>query len=499
MEISVLKEQFKAYQKKMHAYHHAMGVLQYDFETVMPKGASEGVGETLGILSEESYKLSVSNELRDMVNELLQNKDTVDFQTRREAEELKEGIEKIEKIPMEEFVAFQKLTNKASFVWHSAKPENDYKSFEPLLAEIIEYQKRFAKYTKPELGTYDALLDEFERGMRQDMLNPYFKAVRESLVPLIHEIGKAPAPDTSFLERAYPLEKQRAFSDYLMEVMCIDRGNCNIGEVEHPFTMNFNKRDVRITTHYHEDMMHDSMYSVIHEGGHALYELNTGDELIGSVLAGGASMGIHESQSRFYENIIGRSEAFIEFIFPKMKELFPEQLKGVTPHKFFLAVNKSTPSLIRTQADELTYSLHIMVRYELEKRLIGGTLTTKELPEAWNALYKEYLGVTVPSDREGVLQDSHWSSGMFGYFPSYSVGSAYSAQMFAAMQKELDVYALVARGNLSPIIAWLTERIYKYGQLLRPNELVKNACGADFDPNYYTEYLSKKFRGIYGL
>ncbi len=499
MELSVLKENFKAYQRKMHAYDHAMNVLQYDFETVMPKGGSEGFTETIGILSEVSYNLSIGDELRDMIGELLANKDAIDFQTRREAEELLESIEKIEKIPVGEFVAFQKLAAKASFVWHSAKPNNDYKSFEPLLKEIIAYQTRFAGYMKPSLPAYDALLDEFERGMTQSMLDPYFKAIRESLVPLIHEIGTVKQPDTSFLEQSYPLESQRAFSDYLMEVLTIDRNYCNIGEVEHPFTTEFNKHDVRITTHYLENMMHDSMYSVIHEGGHALYELHTGDELIGSVLARGASMGIHESQSRFYENIIGRSEAFIGHIFPKMKEFFPAQLKSVTPRQFFLAVNKSTPSLIRTQADELTYSLHIMVRYELEKRLIGGTLSTKDLPEAWNAMYKEYLGVIVPSDREGVLQDSHWSSGAFGYFPSYSIGSAYSAQMLAAMKKDLDFNGLIANGDLKPIIEWLTERIYKYGCLLKPNELVQNACGAPFDPVYYTDYLTGKFRNIYGL
>ncbi len=499
MELSVLKENFKAYQKKMHAYRHATGVMQYDFETVMPKGASEGFGETIGVLSEIIYNLSVSDELRDMIGELLVQKDAIDFQTRREAEELLENIEKIEKIPVEEYVAFQKLTTKSSSVWHSAKPDNDYASFEPYLKEIIEYQKRFAGYMKPSLNAYDVLLDDFERGMTQNILDPYFKAVRESLVPLIHEIGNAPAPDTSFLELPYSIESQRAFSDYLMEILCIDRNYCNIGEVEHPFTINFSKHDVRITTHYHENMMQDSMYSVIHEGGHGLYELHTGDELIGSVLATGASMGLHESQSRFYENIIGRSEAFIEHIFPKMKEFFPTQLKSVTPRQFFLAVNKSTPSLIRTQADELTYSLHIMVRYELEKRLIGGTLSTKDLPEAWNAMYKEYLGVTVPNDREGVLQDSHWSFGALGYFPSYSIGSAYSSQMLSSMKKDLDVDGLVAVGDLKPIIAWLTERIYKYGCLLKPNELVQNACGAPFDPTFYTNYLTKKFRNIYGL
>ena len=210
-------------------------------------------------------------------------------------------------------------------------------------------------------------------------------------------------------------------------------------------------------------------------------------------------MGIHESQSRFFENIIGRSEAFLTFVFPKMQELFPAELAGVTPHMLYLAANRSEPSLIRTEADELTYSMHIMVRYELEKKLIAGELSTKELPEAWNALYREYLGINVPDDTRGVLQDSHWSGGMFGYFPSYSIGSAYASQIYAAMQKDIDVPALVAKGELAPVVGWLTEKIYRFGCMKKPAELIENACGAPFDPTYYTDYLTKKYSEIYGL
>lgn len=241
------------------------------------------------------------------------------------------------------------------------------------------------------------------------------------------------------------------------------------------------------------------MYSVIHEGGHALYELNTGDDLIGSPLATGSSLGIHESQSRFYENIIGRSEAFIEYVFPEMKKLFPEQLEGVTAHDFYLAVNKSEPSLIRTEADEVTYCLHIMVRYELEKRLMDGSLTTKELPAEWNRLYKEYLGVDVPSDTEGVLQDSHWSGGSIGYFPSYALGSAYGAQIYHHMKKELDIDKLVSEGRIPEITAWLTDKIYKYGKVKKPDELIMNACGEKFNADYYVNYLKEKYEKIYNL
>ena len=210
-------------------------------------------------------------------------------------------------------------------------------------------------------------------------------------------------------------------------------------------------------------------------------------------------MGIHESQSRFFENIIGRSEPFIHAIYPKLTELFPDQLRGVDAHAFYLAVNMSRPSLIRTEADELTYSLHIMARYELEKQLIAGTLSTRDLPAAWNEMYRAYLGVDVPSNREGVLQDSHWSFGGFGYFPSYALGSAYGAQMLSSIQKDLDVWDCVEKGDLSPIVGWLTERIYRFGCGKTPTELFDNCCHAPFDPTYYTDYLRKKFTGIYRL
>ena len=223
------------------------------------------------------------------------------------------------------------------------------------------------------------------------------------------------------------------------------------------------------------------------------------EDLTGSVLARGTSMGIHESQSRFFENYIGRSREFVNYIFPKLQEVFPEQLGDVSAEEFYLAVNKSAPSLIRTEADELTYSLHILIRYELEKQIISGELTAKDLPAAWNKLYEEYLGVCPPDDSKGVLQDVHWSSGGFGYFPSYSIGSAYGAQMLAQMEQELDVWGLVAKGNLAPIVGWLTERIYRYGSARKPAEVLDNCVYAPFDPRYYLDYLEKKYTEIYQL
>ena len=498
MEETIRK--FKEHLAKMEAYSHAFGVLNYDSETVMPKGGSEHLGMTYAVLSEEMYKLTVSPELKAMVREILDHRDEVDYITRREAEELHEDMERTEKIPMEEYVAYQVAQNEASHAWHTAKVTNDFPLFAPHLEKLIGYAQKFAGYWDSTKAPYDVLLDTYEKGLSREVLDKFFGLLRTELLPVIQAVvKKGPVVDDSFLSARFPIEKQRKLSDRLMEVLTIDRDHCNIGEVEHPFTTNFSKDDVRITTHYHEKSFASSMYSVIHEGGHALYELNIGDDIKYSPLGGGASMSIHESQSRFFENIIGRSEAFLTYILPDIQKLGPKALKSVTPHDFYLAVNKSEPSLIRTEADELTYSFHVMIRYELEKQLIAGTLAVKDLPAAWNRLYKEYLGVDVPNDTKGVLQDSHWSGGSFGYFPSYALGSAYGAQMLKVMERDIPVWELVGKGDLKPIVAWLTDRIYRYGRLLKPNELILKACEAPFDPHYYVDYLKAKYTEVYGL
>ena len=281
-------------------------------------------------------------------------------------------------------------------------------------------------------------------------------------------------------------------------VMKLDRAHVGIAETEHPFTTAFTKYDVRITTHYHENNFSYSMYSVIHEGGHALYDAHPADELAYTVLGGGVSMSIHESQSRFYENIIGRSRGYIRLIAPKLRELFPS-LAEVSDEALYRALNKAMPSLVRTEADELTYCLHILIRYELEQKLFDGQLSVDDLPAEWNRLYREYLGIEVPTDREGVLQDMHWSGGLFGYFPSYALGSAYGAQMLHVMKQTVDVDGALAAGDLSPINGWLEEHIWKYGGLYDPGVLLEKALGAPFDSQYYVRYLRDKYTELYGL
>ncbi len=498
MELNEALARLDAAEKKLYAYNTASSALYLDGDTVAPKDTAEGRGVALGILAGEQHKLMTDPALDETLAFLKEHKDELDLAKNREVEELSRAVRQLKRIPAEEYMAYAELTNQASDVWHRAKETSDFELFRPCLEKLVAYNRKFAGYYDPDKAPYDALLNEYERGVDRAYLDGFFAALREKLVPLIKAVGEKPQPDVSFLHRHYPVEQQRKFSDYLMEVMALDRAHCGIGETEHPFTLNFNSQDVRITTHYYEDDLASSMYSVIHEGGHARYELDVDPARDYTVLAGGVSMGVHESQSRFYENIVGRSRPFIEAIFPKIKEFFPEQLAGVTAEMFWRAVNKAEPSLIRTEADELTYCLHIMVRYEIEKALIAGDLTVKDVPGEWNRLYKEYLGLDVPDDRRGCLQDSHWSGGSFGYFPSYALGSAYGAQMLRNMERDMDVWGPVGRGDLSGVTGWLKEKVHKYGGLLTPAQVVANACG-QFDPTAYTDYLTKKYTELYGL
>lgn len=487
------------FQKTKAAYDHALGVLSLDAATAAPSDSWEGRGRTMEIMSGITYQLETDPKIGEWLKVLENHVEELTPMQRRQAEVIRKNFNQTNKIPKEEYIAYSVLLNDAQSVWEKAKNENDFASFAPYLEGIVEYNRKFAGYYNPDLEPYDALLNEYEEGMNMETLDVFFTQLRDAIVPLVSKIQYAEQIDDSFLNKVYPVAIQREFSDYLMQVLGLDRRYCGIAESEHPFTTNFNNRDVRITTHYHEKNVTFSMYSVIHEGGHALYELGADDCYNFTTLSGGVSMGIHESQSRFYENIIGRSEAFIHAIYPKMKELFPQQMDGVDETMLYRAVNKAEPSLIRTEADELTYANHVMVRYEIEKQLIAGTLAVKDVPAEWNRLYKEYLGIDVPSDREGCLQDSHWSGGAIGYFPSYALGSAYGAQMLHKMQSDLgDIYTDVAKGDLSKATAWLKEHIHRYASLKKPGVLFEEVCGT-FDAKYYTDYLTEKYTKLYNL
>jgi carboxypeptidase Taq len=489
----------QALQETLAAYHHVMGVTYLDASTCAPKGSYECRGKAMGILSRITYDLMANPDNDEMLSALEADIDSLSQQQKREVEVLRKNYDQLNRIPAEEYVQYSVLLNDAEAMWEKAKNQNDFELFAPYLEKIVDFNIKFAGYYDAGKHPYDALLNEYEEGLTMETLDGFFGQLRSAIVPLLERIGEAEPVDNSFLFRKYPVEKQKEFAKYLMEVLDMDPDFCAISESEHPFTNGFNNKDVRITTHYYENAPTFAMYSTIHEGGHAIYELDIDDCYNFSTLSGGASMGIHESQSRFYENLIGRSRAFTSYVFPKLKELFPEQLADVDEEMFYRGVNKVEPSLIRTEADELTYSLHIMVRYEIEKMLISREISVQDVPATWNRLYKEYLGVEVPDDTNGCLQDIHWAGGSIGYFPSYALGSAYGPQMLAVMQKEVgDIYQDVEKGDLSKARAWLKENIHRHSALYKPGELFERCCGK-FDAKYFTDYLTKKFSEIYGL
>ena len=499
MILSEAIEKLNELEKAAYALGHAQSILFVDGDTVAPKNSWKGRGKALSYVGELMYRQLVNPETGEVLETILQHKDETDEVTFRRAEVMKESYDDLHILPMEEFVAYQELTNESSAVWHDAKDKSDWNMFAPYLEKLIAARRRFASLKDPAKPAYDILLDQYEKGAVMADLDPFFRTLREELSPVIREVAARKKPVPAFMKGPWPIAQQRIFSDKLMVLEGLDPLNCAIGETEHPFTGGPNKWDIRITTHYHEEDPFSSMYSVIHEGGHALYEMDVRDDLQFTGLAGGVTMGVHESQSRFYENIIGRSRAFCAPLLKILKEVFPEQMKGVTEEELYSAINLSKPSLIRTEADELTYSLHVMIRYELEKAMIAGNLKVADIPGEWNRLYKDVLGVDVPDDRHGCLQDSHWSTGYIGYFPSYALGSAYGVQMLRQMEKTVDVWGTVAKGDLSPVTAWLTENIHQYGALKKPQDLLPAAMGGPLDATVYTDYLKKKFSELYGL
>lgn len=501
MQKDQLLERLDRLERQLYAYRYAMGLMEYDGETAAPLLSAAGRGEALALLSEVEYRLTAGPETAELLAALEQIAPALTLQQAAQLRELQKAYDRNSKVPQEEYTAYSRLLTLAQPAWRQAKQNDDFDAFAPYLRQIVETNIRFAGYYAPGRDPYDTWLDQYEPGMTRAQLDGFFEALRREIVPLVQRITAegASIDDRWAVQGDWPLEGQKQLARRVMDRMGIDPARCALGETEHPFTTNFSRDDVRITTHYYPENLLSSLYSVIHEGGHALYELNTAPRLAGTCLATGASMGMHESQSRLYENLIGRSRAFADVLWQDITACFPAQTAGRTAEDFWKAANKAQPSLIRTEADELTYCLHIMVRYELEKQLFDRTLTVEELPAAWNARMEEYLGVKVPNNAQGVLQDVHWAGGSFGYFPSYALGSAYGAQILDAMRRQLDVDALTARGELAPITAWLTDRIYQYGAERTPAWLLENACGAPFDPTFYTRYLKEKFTALYGL
>lgn len=473
----------------------ALGVLHWDQEVYMPEKGSAMRAQTIGFLAglwhDRFMALNKGKALEKLVTWARAHPKTDEAVVIRE---IWRSYEREKKIPKKFVEDFSRLCSESQVAWARAREKSDFKLFLPYLEKIVAMRQQEAKYVGYKHTPYDALLDAYEPEMTSATVTKLFDDLKQELVPLIKAAAKKKTPRLP--KGKYPIEKQREFNEFVAKTLGFDTASGRLDISTHPFTIAFHPQDVRITTRYREE---DPLYSVgstVHETGHALYEQGLLVEHIGTPLAETVSLGIHESQSRVWENMIGKSRGFWKFFFPHLKKAFP-QLKKVDFDDFMAVVNEVKPSLIRTEADEVTYNMHIILRFEMEKALIEGALKPKDVPKVWNAKMKEYLGIDVPDDRRGCLQDVHWSGGMIGYFPTYTLGNLYSAQLYATAKKAMPrMEEKFAKGDFSGIREWLRESVHIHGRRYNAESLIKRATGRELSSEYFVAYLKKKFAAL---
>ena len=483
-------------------YDHAVNILSYDQETICPPDAMEQQGEVLAFLSNLSYKLIKEPAFIEAAEYLYEHRSELEELDRVMAEQLHRNYLQSKNVTPQLQHEFMLTFNRAFVNWSKAREAGDYSLFAPSLKEVADTNRRMIELRGADAAgktAYDSLLDDYERGMTSDVLDEVFGACKERLIPLLEKITKSPKKiRTDFLSRRVEDEQQAKLVKWLLTQMGFNFNRGAFTTSEHPFTAGMGRFDTRITTHYYPTKFMSSMYSTIHEGGHALFDQNQPQENHDHFIIGGKTLGMHESVSRFYENRIGRSEAFVHFAYPKVCELLPQVMADVSEREFYEAVNAVSPSLIRTEADEFTYTFHIIIRYEIEKALFAGQITVEEIPALWNKKYQEYLGVCPASDREGALQDVHWTSG-FGYFPTYAIGNFYNAMYYNRLKEEVDVNAAIREGNFAPLNNWMIGHVFDRADRLSPKEWIKDITGREFTPVDFLDYLEAKYSELYEL
>lgn len=496
-------ENLLPHMERLNAYSIALTMLSWDSETQSPENSNQNTSKAIGTLAAEQYQILINDEMKDLLSKLntKEEMETLSLDQAAIVKKLMKSIEQTEAIPADEFREFKELIANSSRIWAKAKQNNNFDEFAPTLTKVLETTKKFTSYrAKENQDLYDLLLDDNEEGFTSEYLTAFFTKIKEHIVPLLKKIiPKNDLIDKSFNTLKFPVDKQKEFNHFIAEYVGFNFSCGVIAESEHPFTTHFHNHDVRFTTHYYEDNLESAIFSTIHESGHGIYEQNISDQLTMTPVGCGASMGAHESQSRFFENIIGRSEAFWTPIWDRLRGTFSEQLSSISLSQFIRAINKAEPSLIRTEADELTYTLHIIIRYELERAYFHNEITVEELPEQWNKKYKEYLNITPPDMKQGILQDTHWSSGLLGYFPSYALGSAIAAQIYYHLLDIMPFEQYLLEGNLTPIRTYLKEHFHRYGATKTTNEILKEMMGEPLNVDYYLRYLEEKYTKLYCL
>lgn len=486
--------------QKIADLQYATAVLHWDKEVNLPPKSIEGRSRQIATLDGMAHQLFVSAKTRELLQELEASFIRLDESKKKNVVLLHRDFERAEKLDEAFVMRRSRLISQSYHAWRQAREENRFDLFAPALEALVEIKKEEAERIGYQEHPYDALLDEFEPGYRSSKLDPLFADVRQQLVDFAAAIREKEQVDDSFLRQHYPDQQQWDFGLELLRRIGYDFDHGRQDRSPHPFTITFNSRDVRVTTVVDEDNLANMVWSCIHEGGHALYEQGLPFEQYGMPLGAAVSLGIHESQSRLWENNAGRSRSFWETHLELLKDYFPRQLEQVDLDRFFKGINKVAPSPIRIESDELHYHFHIMVRYEIEKALVEGSLSVKDIPSVWNQKYKDYLGLDITSDNQGCLQDIHWAHGSIGYFPTYSLGSFYAAQFFAQAEADLpELQEQMASGDTSALLQWLRENIHQYGRMYKADELCEKITGEPLNFRYFMDYAKKKYGAIYGL
>ncbi|MBF90373.1 MAG: carboxypeptidase [Flavobacteriales bacterium] len=492
-------EKYKAHLRKITDINLAAGVLHWDQEVNMPPKGADFRAQQLATLSEISHNFSVDVEYGKLLEKLDGDSNLSEDEIRNVEISLK-AFRKSQKYTAE-FVKNHSITVSEAFqAWDKAKKENNFSIFQPMLEKLVELKREECKLLGYSEHPYDALLDQYEPDTKSSDIEKVFQDIKEKLVPFVKELMAQKQNEDAFMYQRFEQQKQWDFGIDLLKQMGYDFESGRQDLSSHPFSIHFSAQDVRITTRIDVNNLNEMIWSCIHEGGHALYEQGMLKENYGLPLGKAISLGIHESQSRLWENNVGRGLPYWKANFRLLQSYFPEELKAVNAELFYKAMNVVKPSLIRTNADELTYHLHVMIRFEIEKALIEASIEVKDLPSIWNAKYKEYLNIDVPSDSKGVLQDIHWSHGSFGYFPTYSLGSFYAIQFYNQAKEEItDLEQEIEQGNMQPLLAWLRKNVHRYGKKYSAQNLCKKITGEKLNFEHFLSYAKEKYKPLYNL
>lgn len=487
---------------EIHDLQKASQLLAWDRQVIMPKAGAAVRVQQMTTLDRLVHDLFTRDEMGELIERAAEECEGLPYESIESSliRLLRRQYDDARKLPDEHVARVSETSGKAHGVWEEARENDDFASYQPWLEQIVELGQERAELFGYERERYDALLDKYERNAKTEDVRNLFSATRQALVPLLEAIRSTQVTvDDSFLYQSFPIPQQKEFARYIARAIGYEFDRGYLGTAVHPFAASFSRDDVRITGRWNPDYLSPSIFATLHEAGHAIYEQNTHPDLARTPLARGASAGIHESQSRMMENMVGRSLSFWNRHFPNLQSLFPQQLGNVDVGAFYLAINKVQPSLIRVEADELTYNLHIILRFEIEQALIDGDLSVSDLPEAWNEKMREMIGIVPRTDRDGVLQDVHWTWPSFGYFPTYALGNLYAAQFYAAATADSPtVSAELESGKNGALLQWLRTNVHEHGRKFTPDELVEQATGQRLDHRPFISYVTAKFAEIYG-